>query len=247
VQQHPAQQVRHHERRVGADDVARLRPVLLEQVAVTILHRQHPERLHPDALIRERRVRAGDLEQRRVARPQRNRQVRREVLLEAEPLGVGEDGLRPERVHHLDRGDVARLFERPPQGDRAFELVIVIVRAVDGAVAGRIADRRVDEDRGRREAAVDRRRVDDRLERGSELAVGLHGAVELAAVEVPAADHRLDLSGPVLDREECALDDRRLIERHRRRAGGFVELRDGDLDEIAGLEQIRGRRARVQT
>ena len=36
--QHAAQQVRHHERGVGADDVARLGAVLLEQVAVAILH-----------------------------------------------------------------------------------------------------------------------------------------------------------------------------------------------------------------
>ena len=33
-----AQQVRHHERRVGADHVARLAAVFLEQVAVAILH-----------------------------------------------------------------------------------------------------------------------------------------------------------------------------------------------------------------
>ena len=93
--------------------------------------RQDVERLHPDALIREHRVGARHLEQRRVAGAERNRQVRREVLFEAEPLGVGEHVLRPERVHHLDRRDVARLLERPPQRDRAFELVVVVLRAVD--------------------------------------------------------------------------------------------------------------------
>ena len=113
-----AQQVRHHERRVGADHVARLGAVLLEQVAVAILHRQHVERLHPHALIRERRVGARHLEQRPVAGAERDRQVGREVFLEAEALRVVEHVLRPERVHHLDRRDVARLLERPAKRDR---------------------------------------------------------------------------------------------------------------------------------
>ena len=46
------------------------------------------ERLHPHALIRERRVGARHLEQRRVAGAERDRQVRREVLLEPEALRV---------------------------------------------------------------------------------------------------------------------------------------------------------------
>jgi hypothetical protein len=43
----------------------------------------------------------------------------------------------------------------------------------------------------RREAAVDAAVYDQRT--SIELAVGLDRAIELAAVEVPAADHRLDL------------------------------------------------------
>ena len=50
--------------------------------------------------------------------------------------------------------------------------------------------RRVHEHRRRRVAAIDRRGVDDRLECGSDLPVRLRRAVELAALEAVAADHR---------------------------------------------------------
>ena len=54
---------------VSARMTSLARAVLLEQVAVAILHRQHAERLHPDALIRERHYARSSPRQRRVARP----------------------------------------------------------------------------------------------------------------------------------------------------------------------------------
>ena len=45
-------------------------------------------------------------------------------------LRVGDDLFRAELIHHPYRRNVARLFERVTQGDRALELMVVILRRV---------------------------------------------------------------------------------------------------------------------
>ena len=200
--------------------------VLFQQVAVPIHHPQDVEGLHANALIRKHRIRARHLEQRPIPRAERDRQIRREILLEPESFGQRDHVLRAEGVHHLDRRHVARFLEGVPQRNRAFERVVVVVRAVDLPVAGRIADRRVEQNGGGREPPIDRGGVDDRLERRPELPVGLDRAVELAPAEAPAADHRSDLARPIVDGEHRAFDSRRLLERRGRRLGRFVELHD---------------------
>ena len=74
-------------------------------------------------------------------------------------------------------------------------------------------------DRGRREAAVDRGGVDDRLEAGSHLAVRLRRPVELAPGEAQAAHHREDLPRPVVEREQRAVHQRLLLQGDGGRAG----------------------------
>ena len=54
------------------------------------------------------------------------------------------------------------------------------------------ADGRVVDDRGRREAAIEGRGIDEGLEGRAGLPLRLGGAVELAPLEVVASDHRLD-------------------------------------------------------
>ena len=71
----------------------------------------------------------------------------------------------------------------------------------------------VDDDRRRRVPAIDRRRVDEGLEERAHLPARLRRAIELAAIEAEAADHRADLAGAVVDGDERALDERRLLER----------------------------------
>ena len=117
--EHAAQQVRHHESRVGADHIGRLAAILFQQVAVAILDREHLERFHPHALVRERGIGAGHLHECGVACAERDRQVGRKVLFEPEPLRVLQHGLRPERVHHPDCRDVPRFLERVAQRDRS--------------------------------------------------------------------------------------------------------------------------------
>src|SRR5439155_7396418 len=81
-------------------------------------------------------------------------------------------------------------------------------------------------------------RVDERLEGRAGLALRLHGAVELAATEVVAADHRLHLAGVRVDRGQRALHLRLLIEREARLAADRL-LGDRDRDHVARLEGAR--------
>ena len=54
----------------------------------------------------------------------------------------------------------------------------------------------------RRDALLERVREHERLERRARLALALHGEVELALVEVLAADHREHVAGARVDRDE---------------------------------------------
>src|SRR4030095_5277943 len=65
--------------------------------------------------------------------------------------------------------------------------------------------RRVVHDRGRRPASPERRRVNEGLEGRAGLALGLHGAIELALGEVLSAHQRLHVAALHLEREQRAL------------------------------------------
>ena len=81
-------------------------------------------------------------------------------------------------------------------------------------------DRRVEHDRGRLVAVVERGRVDERLERGAGLALGLDGAVELAHGEGEAADDGEHAARVRVHGDEAAAD---LGDLHQRPgAGGLV-------------------------
>ncbi len=61
------------------------------------------------------------------------------------------------------------------------------------------------DDRRRRVARFERGGVDERLERRAGLTVRLDGAVEMALVEVAAADHRAHVAGVRIERDERRL------------------------------------------
>ena len=198
-------------------------------------------RLHANAVIRERGVGAGDFDQRHFLRAERHRQERPEVLREAELLRIRRDLRRAEHVDDLHRRNVARLLERAPQRQRAHELAIVVARRVRRLAGAGVERRRlVDQDRRRREAAIDRRGVEDRLDRRAHLAIRLRRAIELAAREAVAADHRQHLAGVVVDRDQRAFEQRRLLERAPSRSLPSI-VRELDFDQIAGLEDVLGR------
>ena len=88
-----------------------------------------------------------------------------------------------------------RSVDGPPR------LAVIVLRRPD-LVADLDGDRPVHDHRGRRIAVVERRRVDDRLERRARLAIGLRGAVELRLRIGEAADHGEHAAGMRVHRHQ---------------------------------------------
>ena len=131
------------------------------------------------------------------------------------------------------------------QRHRAFELAVVVagrVRRLAGAGVER--RRRVDEHRRRRQPAIDRGGVEERLEGRAQLPIRLRRAVELAAREAEAADHRQDLARCGC---RCATSAPSIIgccsSVTRRRAGGSSSEVMPTSIRSPGLHEIRGVRA----
>src|SRR3989449_5709941 len=106
----------------------------------------------------------------------------------------------------LFRSDVDRLLERLLKRRGAAEYAVVVLGLQRLTVGPHgVRHRRVLDARGRREAHLERRDVDEWLECRSGLALGLDRAVELAAEVVVTADQRLDVAGLRLERDDSAL------------------------------------------
>src|SRR3954452_6698211 len=101
------------------------------------------------------------------------------------------------------RHEVPGLLQRDAHGHRATEGTFEITRPP--AAFRRIDnDRRVHEALAWRDSLLQRRQVDHWLEAGTWLAVGLCGAVELALLEAPAADHGQHAAGLRVQRNQSA-------------------------------------------
>src|SRR5690606_24328894 len=113
-------------------------------------------------------------------------------------------------VQHAHRDQVARAHQRLAQAHRADELAVVVLRAPD--VAGAILEhhRRVHDHRSRVVALLERRGIQERLVAGARLALGLGGAVELAAGEAEAAVERAQRTGSGLHGDQRGLRGRDL-------------------------------------
>jgi len=93
---HAAQQVGHHERRVRPDGILGFRLALFEHVSVAVGNLQNGIRVHADAPVRKHRIRRGHVQERQVCRAKRQRQVRLEARIDAQPLRIGDHLLRPQ-------------------------------------------------------------------------------------------------------------------------------------------------------
>ena len=102
------------------------------------------------------------------------------------------------------------------------------------------ADGRVVNDGGRRESAVERRGIDERLEGGAGLPLCLRGSVELAAFEIVAADEGLDGPVPRVQGDEGALQLRMLLEADVDRLALLVHRQHLDEDRAALPERLAG-------
>ena len=189
--------------------------VLLDHVAVAVGDALDQERLHAQPLVRERGEGGRHLH-RASPRPRRARSAGRAA---ARPRGrAGARTRCPSRCRPpaacARRGCCGSA--RPPRrsGIGPQKRAVVVLRRPHRAVPRvREAERRVDQDRGGRVAErLERGRVHDRLEGRAHLAHRLGGAVELAALEVVAADHRPHGAGAHVERQQRALHLRLLLE-----------------------------------
>ena len=138
-----------------------------------------------------------------------------QIVVDAEALGIVGDDRHAEVLGQAHRHLVARLLDAEAQRRRAGRVLLLVVLRLPDVLAGALLDldRRVEDDRRRLVAVVERRRVDERLERRAGLALGLHGAVELAHGEREAADHGEHAARVGVHRDDAAADLRDLHQR----------------------------------
>ena len=112
---------------------------------------------------------------------------------------------RAELLLQHGRGAVVRFEQRGPQRQRVGRLAVGVARRpLLGSLRHDV--RQPFEHRHRRVAVLERRRVEQRLERRAGLPAAARRAIELRLPEVPAADQRQDVPGPRIERHERRLE-----------------------------------------
>ena len=189
-----------------------------------------------------------------LARTQRHRQIGAHLVDDAEFLGDLDHPLHADLLGHAHGHEVARHLEAAPHRGRPEIVAAIVLGRPDRlAVARVVGERRVEHDRGRREARIHGREIDERLERRARLARRLDGAVELAAAVGPAARHGEHAAGLGVHHHHAALDIGHLAQRvgpGRIRlgvlAGRLLDLLDHD--HVADIDDIlRAARRRAET
>ena len=124
------------------------------------------------------------------------------------------------------------MLDAEAQRRGAVEFPFIVFRPPDADARTLIdLDRRIEHDRRRRIAVVERGRIDDRLERRARLAQRLRRAIELALIVGEAADHREHAAG------QRILDHHRAGDfRHLPQAELTFGLRRLDVDDVAGAD-----------
>jgi len=120
---------------------------------------------------------------------------RRRATCQADPL-LELDG-------HDVHGFLDGLLERG--GPAELAIVVLGLPRLSVLSADGVGNRRVLDLRGGREPGLERRDIDEGLEGGAGLPLGLHRPVELAPEEIRAADHRLHVAGLRLHRDHRPL------------------------------------------
>ncbi len=177
----------------------------------------------------------GDFHRRQGCSTQGQGQVARQVLLvEAELADVVDGAVHTHALQQADRHQVARLVQRLAHADRAEEGVGVVLRAPDLVqVFVDEHDRCVVHQAGRGVAVIQGGAIDERLEAGAGLALGLHRTVVIALLEGEAAHQGADRTVLRVQRHQGALGDRDLAELQR-----VVRLAL-HADQVADLGHVR--------
>ncbi len=197
-----SEQLSHQECRVLARHaLRRCFGTLEEHGAVGSFHPANEHRVVPQAAVGEHPVGSGHREQGDIPRPEHHR--RHGWSADAEPLGVLDGSRNADGAEHLHRGTVARRAQRRAHGHRAGSGMTVLGKPGAFGRVHRLVE--PGDDRGGRVAHLERRGVDERLERGSGLPVRLGRAIERALGEVAATDERAHFARVRVERDERAL------------------------------------------
>ena len=233
--------VRDHVGHRGRHRLRALGHALEEELALSVGDVADRRRLHPHPLVCERAVGGGQLEEGQVRGPEGQRQVGVERARDAHPPRDADGAVDADPLLELDGDHVDRFLDRLLERGRAAKLPVVVVGLPRFPVpAEGIGDGRVVDDRRRREARLDRRHIYERLERRTRLAPRRHRTVELAAEEIEAAHHGLDVAGLRIDREDRPL---RVIGAGPARAR--LDRPEPVPERLLGHELHRGAEARV--
>ena len=161
--------------------------------------------------------------------------MRHAARIEAEARHVVDRGADPQFLEDADRHQVARAHQRFAQARRPAELAGGVLGPPGFFAAVAVEDdRRILQHGRRREAVVERRRVQERLESGTGQAPRLGDAVVLVGEVVEAAHQRDDAAVVGIERHQRALRFRDLPEL---RMPGFI---GDDVDDVAALEHLAG-------
>ena len=140
-------------------------------MAEAILDAVDQGRLDLLAAVGEHRIGGRHPQQRRFAGAKRHGEIGRQIVVDAEALGIFGDERHADVAGEPHRHLVDRMLDAVAQGVRAARLAFEIFRPPDAKARTLIdLDRRVEDDGGRRIAVVERRRIDEGLERGARLA-----------------------------------------------------------------------------
>ena len=212
---HSLHQIHHQVRHARIEHGPRLRLAQISNLAFRIRHLGDQARPDVDAFVRIDRVGAGDVERTRFVGSQRDRGRRFDVIAQSGRLCEPRDGAVAGHLGQLHRWDINRLRQRIPHCHFAVDGVMKVAGRV-GLVAAEERGRLVVEHRRRcdwlarvGQRGAQRRRVDERLEHRSGLALRQR-AVQLGLIVIPAADQRLDLACMRIDRHQRHL--RRLVD-----------------------------------
>ena len=208
---------------------------LLEQCAVIAGYAADHVRIDANAIARKNGECRGVLEQVEVSGAQRNGQVGRQRASDAEAARHINDAVHADFFGELHGGYVAGAFESAAQRNHAFVFFVVIVRRI-GLATAHHRKRRVEDSVERCEALFKSSRINVHLERAANLALGLHGAIEFRILETVTADHGLDFTRAIVDRNHGGLRTRVLLEFELDGAAGNVT--DQELRHVAWVKQF---------
>ena len=225
------QHVRHHEGRLLVQHQLPLGPALPDGLAVGVLDPEDRPGGDAGSQVGKGGVRLRDLKRDHGRRTDRDRGHARHVGTDAEAPRRLRDGLEADPEADFDGHHVDGAEEGLPERDRSQEAVREVLGGVDLAGHQLDLDGGVVDDLGRRYPALDRSRVDERLEHGARLPQCLVHTVELRVAEVASADHGKNSAGLCVQGDEAALDV------------GHLRAPETVLRPIARLAVGRGREA----